>query len=146
MKKEQPKKQWYVATLIVTSFVKGKQKGKHLFDRQVRIIRAASNEEAYQKALSLGKEENASYRNPRGEKVSWRFLGLEDLRQLLNDHLDDGTEIISWLDRGDPRSCVRLKQQLGVFWYEANKNKTAGELLAKSLRSYVPATRLGRRK
>ena len=146
MKKHRPKKLWYVATLVVASFVEGKRNGKQLFDRQVRIIRAVSNEEAYQKALLLGKGESASYRNPQGEKVSWRFVGLEDLRQLLNDNLNDGTEVISWLDRGDPKRCVRSKQKLGIFWYEANKTKTAGELLAKSLRSFVPASRVKKRR
>ncbi len=120
---------WYVAELIVCCRVGKSPKGKTLYDRQVKVLRASSHEAAYQRALELGKEENHSYKNSAGEKVFWRFTGLGNLEALQDVEISDGTEIYSRLQRGDPKSEVRRKRDLTVFWHERNKHKTADELL-----------------
>jgi hypothetical protein len=137
---------WYAAVLIVECRVGGDDKRRLLFDRQLRLICAADHEEAYCKALKLGRAENQSYQNPRGEVVQWRFIGLENLAELLTDTIEDGVEIYSSLQRGDPRKKLSRKKNLSVFYYEANKQKKVGELLAPRLRRYVPIVGGSKRK
>jgi len=122
---------WYVATLIVECRVRGDRGARTLFDRQVRLLRAANNETAYRKAMALGKAENHHYRNSLGQKVTWKFLGLENLESLNGNRIKDGTEINSRLSRGDAKKNVcRDRTKLTVFWFERNKHKTARELLS----------------
>jgi len=50
---------------------------------------------------------------------------LGSLQSLLDKEISDGTEICSRLERGRPKSKVRRKKDLAVFWAERNKHKTA---------------------
>src|SRR5882724_10070135 len=101
---------WYVAEIIVRCRV-GKARGrKLLYDRQIKVLRAASHETAYKCALSLGKVENHRYKNRAGKIVYWEFVGLADLNALREGKINDGTEIHSSLQRGDPKSKVRAKR------------------------------------
>ena len=129
---------WYVAELIVSCRVGKSSKGKTLYDRQVKVLRASTHEAAYQRALELGKEENHSYKNSTGEKVFWRFAGLGNLEVLQDKEISDGTEIYSRLQRGDPKSEIRRKRDMTAFWGERNKHKTAGELLNSVTKRFAP--------
>jgi len=129
---------WYVAEIIVRSRVGKSSKRKSLYDRQFKVLRASSHEAAYQRAIRLGREENFSYKNSLGETVSWRFAGLGNLEMLLEKEIVDGTEVISRLERGDPKSKIRTKRDLTVFWAERNKKKTAGQLLNRTTRPFAP--------
>jgi len=128
---------WYVAEIIVRSRV-GKARRKLLYDRQIKVLRAADHETAYKRALSLGKAENHRYKNSAGETVYWEFIGLANLDTLPKGKIEDGTKIHSRLHRGDPKSEVHAKQDLTVFWFERNKHKTAAELLKDETRSVAP--------
>jgi hypothetical protein len=66
---------WYSATFIVKCTIGQNQTGDFLFDEQIKIINAANREEAYEKALKLGQEENHEYKNSDGELVKWTFEG-----------------------------------------------------------------------
>jgi hypothetical protein len=129
---------WYVAELIVCCHVGKSPKGRTLYDRQVKVLRASTHEAAYQRALELGKGENHSYKNSTGEKVSWRFAGLGNLEVLQDKEISDGTEICSRLQRGDPKTETRRKRDLTVFWGERNKHKTAGGLLNSVTKPFAP--------
>ena len=129
---------WYVAELIVSCRIEKSPKGKTLYDRQIRVLRASTHEAAYQRALELGKEENHSYKNAAGEKVLWRFAGLGNLEALQDVEISDGTEIYSRLQRGNPQAEIRRKRDLTVFWGERNKHKTAGELLNSATKPFAP--------
>ena len=129
---------WYVSEVIVRCRVGKSCKRKTLYDRQIKVLRASTDEEAYERALELGKAENHSYKNSAGEKVFWEFVGLGNLETLHEKKISDGTEIHSRLDRGNPKSEVRRKRELTVFWAERNKHKTAGELLHLVTRPFAP--------
>ena len=110
------KKQWYVATLIVQCRVGDQQDGPFTCDEQIRLIRAVDAEEAYQKALQLGKGEEVVYQNSDGEDVFWEFVGLEDLEELFDKTISDGREIRSRLSEQDrPSELVCDKAALSVF-------------------------------
>jgi hypothetical protein len=130
--------QWYVAELIVHCRVGEARKRRTLYDRQVKVLRAPTDETAYQRALDLGRAENHSYKNSAGETVFWQFAGLANLEALHEKRICHGTEIHSRLERGDPRAEVRPKRALTVFWAERNKHKTARELLNSVTRPFAP--------
>lgn len=110
-----------------------------LWDEQVRLIRARSPETAYAKAKKVGKENEITFANSAGEKVRWRFAGIGELVDLLDEDIESGIEVFSRLTlEGKPR--VPAKSKLIVFWSARNQHKTAGELLAKAepLKKFAP--------
>jgi hypothetical protein len=130
---------WYATALIVRCRVEGEMSDKPLFDRQIRVLRATDPECAFQRAMKLGEEQNHSYENSKGKKVFWEFVGLGDLCQLADSEINDGTEIFSRLDYGNPETEVtRTKAKLTVFWAEANMKKTARELLNEKIKQFAP--------
>ncbi len=102
---------WYIAKLVLLCQVGNDDPGPWLCDEQVRVIRAISKSQAYEKAVHLGKDAEHTYTNDSGEMVSWSFLGLSDLDVLGNDVIGDGTEITYRLfDTDDPLALVRDKK------------------------------------
>jgi hypothetical protein len=129
---------WYVAEIVVCCRIGKSSKSELLYDRQIKVLRAATHEAAYQRALKLGREENHSYKNSAGEKVFWRFVGLGNLEMLQDEDIVDGTEIFSRLQRGSPKPEIPRKRDLTIFWGERNKRKTAGQLLNSVTRPFAP--------
>ena len=111
--------EWYVATLIIKCVVEDNQTEAVLCDEQIRLVKATTPDEAYQKALDIGKSEEHSYKNENDEEVKWRFVGLATLAEL--DTLEDGTELKSRLFRSEnPDKLVCQKDKLEVFWPDAS--------------------------
>jgi len=137
-----PSQRWFVAVLIVKVFVIGKSEKRPLFDRQFRLLRAASVEQAYRKALKLGEDAGFSYKNPNGDLVRWKFVGLADLDSIDAVKIEDGMEVYSSVRRGNPERAIRSKHQLEAFWFEANKGKPLKELTSASRVPYVPVSAL----
>ena len=119
---------WYIAVLVVASRVDGGSPEPPL-DLQCRLIRAIDDEQAYQRAVEVGEQASHSYRNADGAVVSWQCLGLNDLRELGEKELAHGVEVFSQLTRRPATELVVAKEQLTCFWAEANKDRTARELL-----------------
>ena len=76
--------------------------------------------------MSLGAEEEHSYRNQDGDQVTWEFLGLHDLSELVEAPVD-GAQVFSW--RASVAIQVVPKDQLTVFWSQANAQRRASDLL-----------------
>ncbi len=79
-----------------------------------RLIRAKNREEAYRKALRLGRAGHPS-KTKDGE---WRFAGISMLLPVYED-VEDGAEIL-WVDRGllavnKIKKLTKTKRQLSVF-------------------------------
>jgi len=80
----------------------------------MRLLRAKSREEAYRKAIKLGRAGNPS--KTRGGE--WRFSGISMLLPVY-EKIEDGVEIL-WSDRGrlpvkKIKSLVKTKRQLPIF-------------------------------
>lgn len=121
-------RRWFVAVLVVESRLPDSAE-KVLVDLQYKLLAAANPEDAYQAALQLGADEAHEYTNAAGEIVRWKFVGLRDLVELGASGPSHGTEVYSDLVRAEPDKLVMPKERLSVFWAEANKHKTARELL-----------------
>jgi len=120
---------WYLAVLVVESSVGEDEAREPLVDLQCRLVRAVNAEDAYLKALALGDSEEHSYENADGETVRWKFAGLHDLRKLDDQDLVHGAEVYSTLRRRASSHYVVPKHRLTEFFAEANKHKTAREIL-----------------
>jgi Domain of unknown function (DUF4288) len=83
---------WYIAKLVFR-IISGI--GNHMpqFDEQLRLINAADEEEAFEKALQIGREEQDSFVNHKHERVQWSFINVPELNKLPS--LTDGAEIYS---------------------------------------------------
>jgi hypothetical protein len=93
------------------------------------LIRADSPDEAYEKAVSLGYQGEASYDNPNGQLVQIRFRGLADL-DVIYDELGHGAELL-------------FHEQVGVEPEEIEKNcSSEGETTRLSASEAKRRTRL----
>jgi hypothetical protein len=84
-----PESKWYVAELIEEITIEGDP--HNVVHRNVTLIYANSPEEAYGKALTLGKENEGSYENPERKLVRTKFWGLGELN-VLHDDLKHGAQ------------------------------------------------------
>jgi catechol 2,3-dioxygenase-like lactoylglutathione lyase family enzyme len=107
---------WYLADLVVRFDVQDDPRGVVHINRC--LIEAHDAEEAFVKAMALGKEYDQQYPNPAGKEVRGRFLGLFDLLEIY-EPLEDGSEIAYEERIGvsdlEARRLVSTRDQLGVF-------------------------------
>ena len=82
------------------------------------LVRADSPDEAYEKAMALGKRGNTKYKNIDGKTVTIRFRGLRELN-VIHDGLEHACEITFTEDVGvrenKIKSWISPKRKLGVF-------------------------------
>ena len=74
---------WYVAKLIEEISVEDDR--LKVIHRTVTVIYANSEQEAYEKAMSLGREREITYRNPLDKLVRTTFWGLGELNVIQED-------------------------------------------------------------
>src|SRR2546430_1081746 len=87
---------WYVATLLLVTKEQDQTSGPWTIEEQTRVLLAHDEEMAYRKAMSLGKKaEQEEMEGAKGEEERFitEFLGLVDLTQLRDEHIQDGTAI-----------------------------------------------------
>jgi hypothetical protein len=108
--------EWYWAEVIAEITIDGDD--RNVLHRNIFLIQANSPNEAYEKALLLGKEHESSYRNPQGGIVRTRFHGLVDLG-VIYDNLEHGAELFYKEDIAvspeQIQKWVRPKDQLSLF-------------------------------
>ena len=107
---------WFIAQLVEEFRVQGSQRNAvHI---NYVLIAASKPEEAYRKALELGRHANNEYENPEGKTVVHRFLGLRDLH-VVYFPIEHGCEITfeERLGVGPAalRKLVRRKGDLEAF-------------------------------
>lgn len=123
---------WYVAEIIIHITVEGDSRS--VVHNNMILVRATSDEEAYEQAVKLGKEAEQSYLNIDGKRVDSHFRGLHDLN-LIHDNLEHGTEIIYSEEIGkdevEIKSLLTPKEKLGIFAPRkpnAGPNYSSGEV------------------
>ena len=101
--------EWYLADLIVEIWVEDDPRMTvHI---NTVLIHASSPNDAYEKALALGKEQiGAPYLNPEGKRVESQFIGLKDLT-VIHDKLQHGAELF-FVERTDmqPEEVLAMAQ------------------------------------
>lgn len=89
---------WYLAK-IVFQIICGE--GDHMaqFDEQLRLIAACDEDEAFEKASTIGKNEEDSFYNLKKQLVRWQFVNVSELYHL--SELIDGAEMYSRINEVD---------------------------------------------
>jgi effector-binding domain-containing protein len=123
---------WYLADIVEEIRVEGA--ADSIVHINCLLIRADSPEEAYDKALELGKEAEDQYENTDDKQVAVVFRGLRNLL-VIYDELEHGAEIsyqeIVGLSEEGIHTLVTPKAELGVF--EPRKPSTGPNYMPKSV-------------
>lgn len=81
---------WYLAEVVMEIAVEDDR--RKVVHQNLTLVSANSAEEAYEKALAIGRDAESSYDNPAGKRVQIIFRGISDLDQI-HEELEDGAEI-----------------------------------------------------
>jgi hypothetical protein len=108
--------EWYLAGIVEEISVEGDP--RNVVHENLILIRADSPQEAYDRALELGKQNEIRYENPSRKEVSISFRGLSSLG-VVHDKLEHGAELqySEWIAMPEAE-IVRLitpREDLGVF-------------------------------
>ena len=139
------KQEWYVATVILKCEVAGESSfpDERTCLQQIHVLRALDREVAYDKAIELGKSLELSYLNSDAQEVSWTFIGLENLEELSDKVIRDGTEIwgrIFYTNTLD--ALVAEKEQLSVFYIDEIRHRTAKEIIEDGVETRLVCNRV----
>jgi len=89
---------WYLAK-VVYRILCGDGKHTAQFDEQLRLVSAADEAEAFDKATAIGRSEAEAFFNNRQEVVQWQFVNVSELYRL--QQLMDGAELYSRITEVD---------------------------------------------
>lgn len=106
---------WFTAVLVRGSFVDGSLDDRRMGDLLYRLIEAAAPDEAYERALEVGRSATDAFTDQDGKAVSLEFLGLADLIELPAGPLAHGAEVYSQLLSEKPSESVVARDELTVF-------------------------------
>jgi hypothetical protein len=110
---------WYLAWLIQEIIVE--DDSRNIVHTNLLLVRANSPDEAYNKAIDLGKESEISYENPAGKSVVCAFRGIKDLN-VIHDELAHGAELNYeekvGVSNEEIERMLRSKEELTVFHSE----------------------------
>lgn len=81
---------WYIAAVVIEICVAGDP--RNVVHTNYYLVRAATLEEAYDRAEALGRAEERQWQNPEGAEVCARFWGIHDI-QVFGDDFEDGVEL-----------------------------------------------------
>jgi hypothetical protein len=84
----------YIALLLSVSS-SGAPDHRPLYEEDVVLVHATSVEHARHRAGQLGERRRTSYRNDRGETITWAFLRIVDVAPVLYEDLSVDTELYS---------------------------------------------------
>lgn len=108
--------EWYLANLVESLSVRGD--ARIVVHINSVLVHADSPDEAYSKALDIGRSCRMRYQNRDGRRVVCRFEGVSDLN-VIHDALEHGVELAYRRrvvrSRSKVKAFVQSKGKLGVF-------------------------------
>lgn len=87
--------QWFLAKIIFRITTPEKSELGQ-FEEKLRLVLAANQGDALQKATAWGENEEAEFINQTGKKIGWEFIAVSELRLL--PEIKDGLELDSHLE------------------------------------------------
>src|SRR6266849_192950 len=95
---------WYAAVLLLESVHPEKPGTRKLFELQVRLVRARSDQAAWDRANDIAKAQEHSFTNVYGNNVEWILREVLDVIELLDDAMKEGAEVYySFLNEREAR-------------------------------------------
>ena len=73
------------------------------------LVKATNREQAYRRAMAIGRQSSGRFRNLNGRVGEWRFEGLTSLLPIY-DKLENGAEIM-WVEH-ENRTVARIKRMV----------------------------------
>lgn len=108
--------EWYLAEIVQELTVVDDP--RNLIWRNLTLIHASSPDEAYERALEIGRSGDTEYLNPAGKMVTTRFRGLSFL-DVIHDPFEHGAELMFQSTVGvtpdDLRKLLLSKEELQLF-------------------------------
>ena len=109
---------WYLATIITVITIDGE--AKNVVHKNLHLIQAESDEDAYDKALNLGTDSETSYLNSKDQLVDISFYGLAELEETIELDIYDGVELtfkeLEDVSTSELKKLLPLKKDLGIFF------------------------------
>ena len=100
----------YCARLFVVCLVdENKPRKRNTCDYPFVLLAAPDYEQAFQRALTLGKKQETRYKNEKGQTVRWAFVRVEEIKELSADL--DGQEVGSLLDVWETDEPIRFNKR-----------------------------------
>jgi Domain of unknown function (DUF4288) len=97
---------WYLSKIIFR-IICGEGQHTPQFDEQLRLISATDEHQAFEKALSIGQNEQDKFYNHEQQLVQWKFVNVAELYRLSG--LLDGAEMYSRIqETDDPEAYIDL--------------------------------------
>jgi hypothetical protein len=81
---------WYVAKLVFR-VISGDGDHQAQFDEQLRLINANDERHAFEKASTIGQNNQDSFMNNNKQTVRWQFIDVAEINPV--SKLEDGTEL-----------------------------------------------------
>lgn len=107
---------WYLADIVLEFVIE--EEPRNVVHINTHLVEAGSPDEAYDKAVALGREAEDVYQNSDNKRVEAIFRGLASLN-VIHEELEDGAEIIYREKIGVPperfATFIPPKEELGVF-------------------------------
>lgn len=134
--------EWFLADLVMAITVEGTRNA--VVHINTTLVHARSANQAFSRAVKLGRDSEIDYRNPAGKAVRIRFVGLRELN-VIHEKLEHGAEL-QYRERlvksaSAARRLTNPKKALAVFRpmsRSAGPDYAAGEIMA-ALRSSLRA-------
>lgn len=107
---------WYLAWLVQEIIVEDDP--RNIVHINLMLVRADSPDEAYEKAIELGKASEISYENPDGKSVIHVFRGVKDMN-VIHDEFEHGAELNyeekMGVSNDEIERMLTPKEQLTIF-------------------------------
>lgn len=108
--------EWYIADLVIELNIENDS--RNVVMRLAVLVNADSHDQAYDRAMELGKQQRASYKNKENKTVTTKFRGLENLKAICDEPVH-GALIMSREDIDVKEDMIRQwltpKEKLSVF-------------------------------
>jgi hypothetical protein len=101
---------WYIVKIIFR-IICGEGQHAVQFDKQLRLISAQNEKEAFEKAKITGAREEDSFLNSELKRVKWAFVGITELKEI--KEFGDGLELYSVIEEADDaeRTVQTIRQK-----------------------------------
>ena len=90
---------WYGVQIVYEAAVGGTPDRDPMREESIHIVLADSEDQARKRAEEIGRDNQHSYENADGERVTWRFVCVAQVQDLCEDRLTDGMEVFSRMGR-----------------------------------------------
>ncbi|MGI8745812.1 MAG: DUF4288 domain-containing protein [Bryobacteraceae bacterium] len=95
------KSRWFVAEAVFKATLQSQDADwKPLIEELLFLVFEIDEISASAKAEAIAREKEHSYQNQKGQRVTWRFVRLIEVKEMIDQRFEDGAEIKSTMRGG----------------------------------------------